>query len=164
VVASVRAFERRDATACCAIINAAVRTMDGLNAAARTLILSKNVPEALGAELARGFSLVAYGPSGIEAVGMLDGAELKRIYVHPSCQGHGTGKLLVEELATEASRRGHHRVVLQASPSSVPFYAGLGFRKLAEEKTRNGEAIFTHIKMERELASAPERSPARRRS
>jgi GNAT superfamily N-acetyltransferase len=135
--------------------------MDGLNPAARALILSKNVPETLGAELASGFALVACGPGGIEAVGMLVGAELRRVYVDPSCQGHGTGKLLVEELAAEASRRGHRRVVLQASPSSVTFYAALGFRELAEETTRNGDATFTHVRMERELAAAPERSPTR---
>lgn len=154
MAASVRAFEPCDAAVCCDIINAAVRTMDGLNAAARTLVVSKNVPERLGAELAGGFALVACGPSGIEAVGMLEGPELKRIYVDPRCQGHGTGKLLVEELVAEASRRGHRRVILQASPSSVPFYAALGFRELAKETTRSGEATFTHVRMEREVAPA----------
>jgi GNAT superfamily N-acetyltransferase len=136
--------------------------MDGLNPAARNLIVSKNVPERLGAELAGGFTLVACGPSGIEAVGMLDGVELKRIYVDSSRQGHGLGKLLVEELVAEARRRGHRRVVLQASPSSVPFYAALGFRELGEETMRNGEATFNHVRMEMDIASAPERSPTRR--
>jgi len=148
---TLRRFEESDAAACCAVINACIPTMDGLNAAARAFILAKNVPEILGPELAGYFTLVAIGPEGIEAVGALDGAELKRLYVHPQSQGRGAGTVLVRALAAEAGRRGVTRLALEASPSSVTFYSSLGFYAQGEETLAHGMAEFRYVKMTKEF-------------
>jgi GNAT superfamily N-acetyltransferase len=152
---SLRQFEAADAGACCEVINAAVQSMDGLEPAARAFILARNVPEAIGAELARSFTLVAVGPAGVHGVGALDGDQLERVYVEPGCQRQGTGTLLVQALEVEARRRGVRRLILQASPSSVPFYQALGFAALGQETSRSGEAVFVHVRMSKDLGGEP---------
>lgn len=154
MTASLRRFQVGDAAACCEIINAAIETMDGLNAPARSLIVSKNVPEAVAADLVRCFTLVAVGSGGVEGplrslqgLGVLEGSEVKRVYVHPEFQSRGIGTQLVRALEAEARLRALPRIELQASPSSVRFYVGLGFRELVKEVSRNGDAEFTHVKM-----------------
>lgn len=125
--------------------------MDGLNAPARALIISKNEPERLEADLARCFSLVAVDSDNPVALGVLDGTEVKRVYVHPRLQRQGIGTMLVRALEAEARRRGLPHLDLQASPSSVPFYLSLGFRELHTETTTNGGAEFVHVRMFRDL-------------
>jgi N-acetylglutamate synthase-like GNAT family acetyltransferase len=147
----VRRLEPGDVPEVCAIMNAAIATMAGLNAAARSFIVAKNTPEAVAEELARVFALVAVGAHGLEAVGVLDGAEIKRLYVHPDCQRRGTGASLARALEAEARRQGLQRLQLQASPSSVGFYSRLGFTEVGRETTQNGDAEFVHVQMVKQL-------------
>jgi len=77
----VRRFAPDDAAACCAVINAAAPTMDGLNAAARRFILEKNTPDRLGQELDRLYTVVYVQAGTIVGLGALDEAEIKRVYV-----------------------------------------------------------------------------------
>lgn len=149
---AVRPFEAADAEACCAIVNAAIAVMDGLNAAARALVIAKNGPGDLAADLAACHAVVAEGPAGIVGLGALAGSEIKRIYVRPDGQRQGTGRLLLEALEAEAARRGEKRLTLQASLSSVPFYLTLGYQRLGDDVTRNGEAEFHHVAMAKHLA------------
>jgi GNAT superfamily N-acetyltransferase len=148
---TLRHFAPADAAACCRLINEAIETMDGLNAPARALIISKNGPEAVGADLGRCFSLVAIGAAGLEGLGVLDGSEVRRVYVDPRLQRRGIGTMIVRALEAEARKRGLPRLELQASPSSVPFYLSLGFRTLQTETTRNGDAQFIHVRMHKDL-------------
>jgi GNAT superfamily N-acetyltransferase len=148
---SLRPFDPGDAAVCCEIINEGIQTMDGLNAPAKALVVSKNDPEAVGADLARGFTLVAVGPKGLEGLGVLDGIEIRRVYVRPKLQGRGTGTRLVHALEDEARKRGLARIELQASLSSVGFYRALGYREGAEETSRNGDAEFIHVRMSKDL-------------
>jgi GNAT superfamily N-acetyltransferase len=148
---TVRRFVPDDAAACCEVVNEAVQTMDGLNEPARSSIVAKNIAPAMRDELGGCFALVAVGAAGVEAVGALAGAEIKRLYVRPGAQRRGTGARLVRELEAEARRRGLDRVELQASPSSVPFYVALDYRPLGEETTRNGDAEFRHVRMTKRL-------------
>jgi len=148
---SVRRFEPVDAAPCCELINTAIQRMDGLNEPAKALIVSKNGPEAVGADLARCFTLVATDSDGIAAVAALDGSEVKRVYVHPRRQRQGIGTMMVRSLESEARRRGLTRVELQTSPSSVAFYVLLGFRELTKETTRNGDAEFIHVRMSKDI-------------
>jgi GNAT superfamily N-acetyltransferase len=98
----------------------------------------------------RCFTLVATGSDGLQAVGVLDGAEVKRMYVHPLPQRRGIGAAIVRALEAEARRRGLPRLELHASPS-VPFYLFLGFRQLATETRRNGDTEFVHVRMSKDL-------------
>jgi N-acetylglutamate synthase-like GNAT family acetyltransferase len=133
------------------VINQAIQGMDGLNAAARALVLSKNEPAALAADLCRCFALVVEGVGGVEAVGALDGVEIRRLYVQPGAQRRGTGSLLVGELEAEARRRGIERLEVHASPSSEGFYRARGFQRIGEQTTRNGPAEFRHVHMVKDL-------------
>ena len=148
---SLRPFDPADAAVCCEIINAAIQTMDGLNARAKALVVSKNSPATVGADLARGFTLVAVGQEGIEGLGVLDGLEIRRVYVRPKLQGRGTGAQLVRALEDEARRRGLARIELQASLSSVAFYRALGYQEGVQETSRNGDAEFIHVRMSKDL-------------
>ena len=74
------------------------------------------------------------------------------MYVHPRRRRQGIGTMMVRSLEAEARRRGLTRVELQASPSSVAFYVLLGFRELAKEVTRNGDAEFVHVRMSKDIA------------
>jgi len=153
---TVRRFEPEDAAVCCEIINTAIVTMDGLNAPARALVVSKNVPEQLRGELMRGFALVAVGPDGPEAVGMLDGGEIARLYVDPKCQRHGAGALLVRALEVEARRRGLGSVELHASPSSVSTSRS-GFERSLRRRAATGTPSSSTSGCRKTSADAPTR-------
>jgi GNAT superfamily N-acetyltransferase len=160
-VATLRRFETTDAPACREIINAAIGVMDGLNAAARTLVISKNGVDAVSADLARCFTLVAVDGDAIVALAALDGSEVRRVYVRREHQRRGLGRLLVQALEAEARRQGLAALELQASPSSVAFYRSLGYRELGRETSTNGAAQFVHVRMSRELGpldGPPERA------
>ena len=147
----LRAFKPNDAASCREIINSAIQVMDGLNAQAKALVVSQNDLQAVGADLARAFTLVAVGAEGIEGLGVLDGSEIRRVYVRPERQGQGIGAQLVRALEDEARRRGLAVLELQASLSSVGFYRALGYREGPRETHRNGEAEFIHVRMTRAL-------------
>jgi GNAT superfamily N-acetyltransferase len=125
--------------------------MAGLNAAARTLIATKNVPEALEAELAGALVLVAVDEAGLVGMGALQGHELVRVYVRPEAQRKGVGRTIVSALQAEARKRGLGTLTVHASPSSVPFYRSIGYQPEERVTSRSGEAEFTHVRMTKPL-------------
>jgi GNAT superfamily N-acetyltransferase len=145
----IRAFDLRDAAACCVVINAGVETMSGLNGSARLLIASKNVPTRLGAELARAHTVVAQEGDVIIGVGAIDGAEIKRLYVLPSQHKRGIGSAILFELEAHARQCGLQQVFLRASPSSEGFYASHAYHRIREEMTVSADAEFVHVLMEK---------------
>jgi ribosomal protein S18 acetylase RimI-like enzyme len=144
----VRRYAPADATACCELINAAVADMDGLNDAARAFVRAKNTPEELHRELRSWYTLVVERDGRCVAIGALDAASIKRVYVDPYCQGAGVGEILMQALENEAQRRGHRRVSLEASPSSVPFYERRGYVVLGDERLVIGAAVFEYTAMQ----------------
>lgn len=50
------------------------------------------------------------------------------IAVHPSCQGSGLGRQIVQRLLD--SSRGHKKIILYAVPGKEPFYRRFGFRRM----------------------------------
>ena len=152
LAADPRPFQPSDAAPCCRVIAAAIQTMDGLNAEARAFLAAKNLPETLRDELAHAFVLVASGHDGApRALGVLEGGEIKRVYVHPDSQRQGIGTAIVRALEAEARRRALTSLSLQASPSSVPFYRSLGYLEGERVTTGRGEAEFTHVRMSKPL-------------
>jgi predicted N-acetyltransferase YhbS len=146
--AEMRRYSSADAAACCEVINAAVTDMDGLNDAARALVRAKNTPEQLDAELRDWHTVVALHGGACMAVGALEGACIKRVYVHPSCHGHGIGDLIMQALENEARDRGHAAVTLEAAPSSVSYYERRGYVATGGQQLTSGDAVF-HFTMMR---------------
>src|SRR5690349_21782253 len=98
----IRPFTLADTTACCWIINANVAVMDGLNEAARRLIVSKNMPDRLGPELASMHTVVAVEDDEVLGVGALDGSELKRFHVAQLHQRRGIGGAILMAIEEHA--------------------------------------------------------------
>ena len=70
--------------------------------------------------------------AGCVALRTIDRAicEMKRLYVRPSCRGHGIGPALAGRVIDEARRRGHTVMRLDTLPSmtaAMALYERLGF-------------------------------------
>lgn len=142
----VRAFSPSDARVCCDVINRAILAMDGLNDAARSHIQASNTPERLGADLERWITLVATIDDEVVGLGALDGNEAKRVYVDPEVQGAGAASALLAALEEIAAQR-FDEIRLEASPSSVEFYAGRGYRPVGHDRLEIGQAEFRFVHM-----------------
>jgi ribosomal protein S18 acetylase RimI-like enzyme len=87
------------------------------------------------------FKCLAYDGDRIVAAGraVADGVDcsyLCDIVVHPSCQGSGLGKALIQKLVDLST--GHRKIILYAVPGREPFYEKLGFRRM-----KTAMAIFS---------------------
>ena len=79
------------------------------------------------------FKCIAFDGSQVVAAGraVADGVDcsyLCDIVVHPSYQGHGLGKQLIQKLVGLSA--GHRKIILYAVPGREPFYERLGFRRM----------------------------------
>ena len=79
------------------------------------------------------FKGLAFDDGKIIAAGraVADGVDcsyLCDIVVHPSYQGSGLGKELIQRLVDLS--RGHRKIILYAVPGREPFYAKFGFRRM----------------------------------
>ena len=149
---STRPYQESDAAHVCDIINECIRTMDGVNEAARDLICSKNVPKNLNAELSPLYALVAEINDQVIGIGSLDGNEIKRVYIDPSYHNSGVGKALLDALELEASRREIDELIIESSPSAEEFYAALGYQAIEPVSFKRGDAEFNCVKMVKLLA------------
>ena len=148
----VRPFQASDAQSCCEVVNAAIVEMDGLNEAARRHIVGRNTPELLGTDLTAWTSFVVEADGlGLVGVGALDGSEIKRVYIDPRAQGRGAGRALLRVLEAEATRSGLTEVRLDASPSSVAFYAAHGYEAHTDGGFVIGAAEFSFVTMAKTL-------------
>lgn len=80
-------------------------------------------------------------PVGFALAVELDGRlHLEEMDVHPDHGRRGLGKLLVDEVCTEARRRGQgiSLSTFREVPWNAPFYARLGFRQLEESELTPG--------------------------
>jgi L-amino acid N-acyltransferase YncA len=81
-----------------------------------------------------------------ESIGGFD-AEVYAIYILPSCQGRGTGKLLMQSLAETLHRNGFSQVavwVLIENPS-CGFYEHLGGARITQKPIRIGDADLLEV-------------------
>src|SRR6202030_4613502 len=94
----------------------------------------------LPGKYARPEGVVLIGWTAHEAVGIVAYrplehriCEMKRLYVLPRFRGTGLGRLLVEELVSDARSYGYRRMVLDTLPSMRPaqaLYSAMGFRPI----------------------------------
>ena len=75
---------------------------------------------------------------GYILVGVIDdAAHIFHVCVHPTCQGHGLGKALIEQVKSWARSTGRPAVTLATFyevPWNGPLYEHLGFRVLDESE------------------------------
>jgi N-acetylglutamate synthase-like GNAT family acetyltransferase len=72
-----------------------------------------------------------------------DGAEVGAVYVDPSWQRKGVGRLLMQAIDFVAREAGIHELKVIASSNAIPFYTASGFttREESTYRTRGGVAI-----------------------
>ncbi len=70
------------------------------------------------------------------------------MFVDPSMQGMGLGGALIDEAAQRARRLDHRVLTVAASLTAAPFYAHMGFSRLAAGRSARGVAT---VMMERVL-------------
>lgn len=128
-----------------------IRIEPAVSAAAQTLIaeldadLYRRYPaesvhgiSSAGFEESGGFFAVGYEddvPVACGAIRPFEGlAEIKRVFVVPSCRGRGFAKAMMAFLEAEAARRGFARAVLETGcgqPEALALYRALGWRETA---------------------------------
>ncbi len=80
--------------------------------------------------------------------------ELQRIYIHPSHQGHGAGKLLARELESKARSQGYEYIwlgVWEENFKAQKVYAGMGYRRVGEHAFVMGREVQTDWILVKEL-------------
>ncbi len=87
------------------------------------------------------YVLVAEEKGKIIGTAQLDKDNIKAMFVHPSMQGKGVGKALVNCIEVEARRRGIDKIIGDSSLTAVNFYRKLGF-KIGKELESEGVRGF----------------------
>lgn len=97
-------------------------------------------------------ALIGHGVAGfieLEADGHIDCA-----YVDPLQQRSGVGRALYLHLEAEARKRGMARLFVEASIMARPFFAGLGFTLVKENRVERAGQVLTNYSMEKTLNPA----------
>ena len=82
--------------------------------------------------------LVAMEGDVIVGTASLGRDQVHAVFVHPTRQGRGIGRHLMEAVESEAQARGERELILYASLSAVAFYEASGWRTVREH--RDGDA------------------------
>ncbi|EON75381.1 hypothetical protein ADIS_4085 [Lunatimonas lonarensis] len=75
----------------------------------------------------------------------LDATKIHKLYLLPSVQGKGIGKLLIKEISGYASDRGDKSLTLNVNKynqNAIAFYQKLGFQKVREEIIPIGNGYY----------------------
>ncbi|MBV1865501.1 MAG: GNAT family N-acetyltransferase [Rhodobacteraceae bacterium] len=83
-----------------------------------------------GAQLAGDFWVAEM--DGLKGCTCLENGKVTTFFVAPECKRQGIGKLLWDELLTQARRLDLGSLQLDADPAAVPFYQSLGFTVIGE--------------------------------
>ncbi|MGB7338554.1 MAG: GNAT family N-acetyltransferase [Phototrophicaceae bacterium] len=125
----IRQFEKKDASACCSIINACITAMTHLDSPSRFYLLSKNVPSDFYNTIKDDYALVAELHGQIVAIGAIKDNEIHTVFVSPDYQGNGIGEALMVSLEAELQARGVKVIQVHTPAHSIAFYEQLGYTK-----------------------------------
>ena len=91
-----------------------------------------------------GYTVILRIDGRIIGTGTLSGTSIKRVFIHPCCQGKGYGRLVIAILEKKAMTHGTSILDLAASLGSQQFYDSLGYRGDIQEfiPVGNGEKLF----------------------
>ena len=112
--------------------------------AAVTAFIKYHSLEQIQFDAEEGYTAILQVNGRIIGTGTITGSNIKRIFVHPSYQGKGYGKLVIAILEKRAKLQGTNIVDLAASLGSRQFYDSLGYTGDSQEfvPVGNGEKLF----------------------
>ena len=89
--------------------------------------------ERILSEARDGYATVLEYEGRIAGTGTLSGANIRGVFIHPSCQRRGFGKLIMHKLEEQASANGIVTLELTSTLISKRFYDSLGYETLKED-------------------------------
>ena len=95
-------------------------------------VASNFTPDAVRELLKRRVVLVAVQERVIVGTAALDAKVVRSVFVNPTRQGQGIGRLLMSEIELRAREAGVTTLSVPSSLTAEPFYARLGFRTVRE--------------------------------
>jgi GNAT superfamily N-acetyltransferase len=99
------------------------------------------------------YFLVALIDDRVVGSGLLDGNEIKAVFVDPTYQRRGVGRALMVALELYGRRQGLQEIALKASITGLAFYTALQYRLVRELREEfQGDTIITYF-MEKRLNS-----------
>ncbi len=131
---AVRLAQPTDAEGISQVILAALRSSNAQDYPADVIarVASNFTPEAVLALLARRVVLVAVQDEVIVATAALDANVVRSVFVNPSLQGQGIGRLLMIEIELRAREAGVTVLSVPSSLTAEPFYSKLGFHTVRD--------------------------------
>jgi ribosomal protein S18 acetylase RimI-like enzyme len=101
-----------------------------------------------------GFALLTRGPPEPCIKDVPRQVELQRIYLHPSAQGRGVGKLLASSVEEEARQQGFENLwlaVYEKNFKAIQIYEKLGFKTVGTHDFVIGKEVQTDLVMLKSL-------------
>lgn len=131
---AVRLAQPTDAEGISQVILAALRSSNAQDYPADVIarVAINFTPEAVLALLARRVVLVAVQDEVIVATAALEANVVRSVFVNPSLQGQGIGRLLMIEIELRAREAGVTVLGVPSSLTAEPFYTKLGFHTVRD--------------------------------
>jgi ribosomal protein S18 acetylase RimI-like enzyme len=131
---AVRLAQPTDAEGISQVILAALRSSNAQDYPADVIarVAINFTPEAVLALLARRVVLVAVQDEVIVATAALEANVVRSVFVNPSLQGQGIGRLLMIEIELRAREAGVTVLSVPSSLTAEPFYTKLGFHTVRD--------------------------------
>ena len=131
---AVRLAQPTDAEGISQVILAALHSSNAQDYPADVIarVASNFTPDAVLALLARRVVLVAVQDEVIVATAALDANVVRSVFVNPSLQGQGIGRLLMIEIELRAREAGVTVLSVPSSLTAEPFYSKLGFHTVRD--------------------------------
>ena len=90
--------------------------------------------------------LVAVENTQIIGTGLLEGSEVKAVFVDPDHQGIGVGKEIMKKIEQQATKLGLTELTLNSSITAIDFYISLGYSFVEERiDTYQDQKIVTYM-------------------
>ncbi|WP_426108220.1 GNAT family acetyltransferase [Pseudomonas sp. TWR1-1-4] len=158
---AVRTAQTADAEGISQVILAALHSSNARDYPADVIarVAANFTPEAVLELLKRRVVLVAVQERVIVATAALDGNVVRSVFVNPSLQGQGIGRLLMIEIELRAREAGVTVLSVPSSLTAEPFYAKLGFHTVRDVYHGNERTLV----MEKALLSRHPIGPYRDR-
>jgi len=106
--------------------------------------ISYTSKEGIEKDSADGYIIVIRNENEIIGTGTLINTHIKRVFVNPTYQGKGYGKIIMNELEEQAKKNGYKIVEIHSSLFAKKFYDSIGYKmfKIGKIKVENNEILY----------------------